>query len=126
MPVTWRWMYKRAHEGLNYRLRGFAGGRWATWCRPTSIVLLLTERCNARCVHCDIWKNRGQEEMPTVDQWKQVLTDLRTWLGPVQLTFSGGEALLRPVAPDLVAHGSSIGLFVEVLTHGYWVDQTRI
>jgi len=44
----------------------------------------------------------------------------------VQVTFSGGEALLKPFATDLVAHASSIGLFTEALTHGYWPDQARI
>src|SRR5215468_417782 len=110
--------YKRAYEGVNYRLRTFAGGRLANHCRPTSVAVLLTERCNARCVHCDIWKNRGQEDSPSVDQWKTVLKDLRHWLGPVQVTLTGGEALLRPFTPELVAHGTSLGLFVEILTHG--------
>ena len=61
-----------------------------------------------------------------VDQWKVVLADLRRWLGPVQTTFTGGEALLKPFAVDLVAHGTSLGLFVEILTHGYWPDQSKI
>ena len=73
----------RAHAAVNYRLRTIAGGRLASRCRPTSIAILLTERCNARCVHCDIWKNRGKEDSPTVDQWKTTLRDLRRWLGPV-------------------------------------------
>lgn len=111
---------------MNYRLRTFNGGRWADHCRPTSIIFLLSERCNARCVHCDIWKNRGQEHSPSVDQWKKVVSDLRAWLGPVQVTFSGGEALLIQTAPELIAHASSLGLFVEHLTHGYWADQTRV
>lgn len=124
--MLWGNFYRRAYEGVNYRLRTFAGGRWASRCRPTSIAILLTERCNARCVHCDIWKNRGKEEVPTVKQWKNVLDDLRDWLGPVQVVFTGGEALLMPFATEVVAHGSSIGLLVEHLTHGYWLDQSRI
>jgi MoaA/NifB/PqqE/SkfB family radical SAM enzyme len=119
-------LYARLHQALNLRLRTFAGGRWARWCRPTSIALLLTERCNARCVHCDIWKNRGQEDRPTFEQWKTVLRDLRRWLGPVHVVLTGGEALLVPFATDLVAHGSGLGLLVEHLTHGYWLDQSRI
>jgi hypothetical protein len=67
-------VYKRLYEGLNYRLRAVAGGRWASQCNPTSIVLLLTELCNARCLHCDIWKNRGKEDSPDFEQWKQVMT----------------------------------------------------
>ncbi len=95
-------------------------------CRPTSIVFLLTERCNARCVHCDIWKNRGREDGPSSEQWKTVLSDLRRWLGPVHVVFSGGEALLKPYTISLVAHGSTLGLYQEVLTHGYWSDQSKI
>ncbi len=119
-------LYRRAHSGLSYRLRTIAGGRLASFCRPVSIGLLISERCNARCVHCDIWKNRGQEDSPTVEEWKTLLRDLRQWLGPVHVVFSGGEALLRPYTTDLVAYGSSLGLFLEVLTHGYWMEQSRI
>lgn len=119
-------LYRRIYEGANYRLRTVARGRWASLCRPTSIVFLLTELCNARCVHCDIWKNRGKEASPAPDQWKSVLSDLRDWLGPVQVVFSGGEALLRPFTTELVAHCSSIGLLLEILTHGYWDDQSKI
>lgn len=119
-------VYKRVHEGLNYRLRTFAGGRWAARCRPVTIVFLLTERCNARCVHCDIWKNRGPEDSPPLEMLKATLRELRDWLGPVQVTFSGGEALLKPYTTELVKFGSDIGLLMEVLTHGYWEDQSRI
>src|SRR5215470_5196949 len=118
--------YKRVYEAVNYHLRGFAGGRWTGYCRPTWVGVLLTERCNARCVHCDIWKNRGQEDSPSFDQWKVVLTDVRRWLGPMQTTLTGGEALLKPFAIDLLSHGTSIGLFMELLTHGYWPDQSKI
>jgi MoaA/NifB/PqqE/SkfB family radical SAM enzyme len=77
-------------------------------------------------VHCDIWKNREKEDSPTVEQWKKVLLDLRKWLGPVQVTFAGGEALLKPFTPEIVAYGTSIGLFIELLTHGYWEEQAKI
>jgi len=118
--------YKRVYEAVNYRLRTFAGGRLAKHCRPTWVVALLSERCNARCVHCDIWKNRGKEDSPSFEQWKGILTDVRRWLGPIQTTLTGGEAMLKPYAIDLVAYGTSIGLFMEILTHGYWPDQSKI
>jgi MoaA/NifB/PqqE/SkfB family radical SAM enzyme len=119
-------IYRRLYEAASYRLRTLAGGRLAGWCRPASIVILTTELCNARCVHCDMWKNSGKEDSPAAEQWKRVLSDLRAWLGPVQVCFSGGEALLRPFTTELVEYASQIGLFVEVLTHGYWKDQTVI
>jgi MoaA/NifB/PqqE/SkfB family radical SAM enzyme len=118
--------YRRFYEGMNYRLRTFAGGKMAAHCRPTSIALLMTERCNARCIHCDIWKNRGREERPTLSEWKVVLGDLRRWLGPVHVVLTGGEALLNRDTLELVAYGSSIGLYVELLSHGFWEDQSKI
>ena len=124
--ITPNLIRRRAYEATNYRLRTFAGGRFAAKCRPTSIAILLTERCNARCIHCDIWKNRGQEDSPSAAQWQQVLKDLRRWLGPVHVVLSGGEALLKGFTIDLVQYGSSIGLYVELLTHGYWTDQGKI
>jgi len=126
MPGILTRIYQRGYAGLNYRLRTVAGGRFATFCRPVSIGFVITERCNARCLHCDIWKNRGKEERVEPEAWRRVLTDLRRWLGPVHVFFSGGEALLYPHTVDLVSHAVSAGLFVEVLTHGYWPDQRRI
>ena len=126
MTLTAGAIYRRFYEGANHRLRTFAGGRFANRCRPTAIMFLLTELCNARCVHCDIWKNKGKEESPTAEQWSQVLDDLRSWLGPVSIVFTGGEALLKPYATELAARASARGFHVEFLTHGYWKDQSRI
>jgi MoaA/NifB/PqqE/SkfB family radical SAM enzyme len=117
---------RRLHEGISYRLRTFAGGRLSSYCRPTSIVLSLTDRCNAHCIHCDIWKNRGKEDRPSLSQWRVLIADLREWLGPVQVTFSGGEALLNRDTIELLSYGSSLGLFMELLTHGFWENQARI
>jgi MoaA/NifB/PqqE/SkfB family radical SAM enzyme len=118
--------YKRLYEGINYGLRTVAAGRLADYCRPTSITFALTNRCNARCLHCDIWKNRGPEQTLTIDQWRRVLTDLRCWLGRVQITFSGGEALMQPFAVDVIKDAVDAGLIVEVLSNGYWNNQQRI
>jgi MoaA/NifB/PqqE/SkfB family radical SAM enzyme len=117
---------ERVHCAVNYRLRTIAGGRLASYCRPTGISILLTERCNARCLHCDIWKNRGKEAAPSAEIWKTTLRDLWQWLGPVHVVFTGGEALLMPFAAEVVAYASSLGLLVEHLTHGFWLDQNRI
>src|SRR5712691_9391168 len=71
---------RRVYAGLNYRLRTFARGRFASACRPTSIALLMGERCNARCIYCDIWKNSGGEDSPSYEQWQAVLRDPHDWL----------------------------------------------
>jgi MoaA/NifB/PqqE/SkfB family radical SAM enzyme len=126
MPTKVAELRERVHSAVNYRLRTFAGGRLASHCRPTEIAVLLTERCNARCLHCDIWKNRGKESAPSAQEWKTAMRDLRRWLGPVHVIFTGGEALLMPFAAEVVAFASRQGLLVEHLTHGFWLEQSRI
>jgi len=126
MGKSLQYLQRRVHESLNYRLRTFAGGRLAHHCRPADALILLTENCNAKCVHCDIWKNTFREDNAMADHWKRTLTDLREWLGPIHVYFTGGEALMKPFAPEVVSHAVDLGLFVEFLTHGYWEDQTKI
>ena len=36
-----------------------------------------------------------------------MVRDLRRWLGPVHIVFTGGEALLMPFASEVVAYASS-------------------
>ncbi len=117
---------RRTHERLNSVLRRLGGKRLSSYVRPMCPLILLTERCNAKCVHCNIWQNRGKEDSPTLEQWKTLVCDLRSWLGPTQIVFTGGEALLKPFTIELVKHASSLGMFVEILTHGYWDDQSKI
>src|SRR5262245_40963327 len=123
---SWNELRRRTYLAMNYRLRTFAGGRMADRCRPTDLAFLMTNLCNAKCVHCDIWKNKGKDDTPTVEQYKATLTEIRSWLGPVHVYFTGGEALLRPYVPEVLGHAAKIGLFAEILTHGYWDDQSRI
>jgi MoaA/NifB/PqqE/SkfB family radical SAM enzyme len=124
--MTFAEVYNRVHAAANVRLGRVANGSLAHLGRPTVISIGITARCNARCVHCNIWRNKGPEELATLADWKRCLSELRDWLGPVQVTLTGGEALLRAHVVEVVAHGSAIGLLMEHLTHGFWRDQTRV
>ena len=57
-----------------------------------------------------------------LEEWTRLLDHLRRWLGPVHLVLTGGEALLRPFTPELLAHGVSRGFYMELLTNGYRND----
>ena len=122
MKLTWQ----RIAGALNSRIVYIGGSRFGGLCRPAGATFLLTERCNAKCLHCDIWKNRGIEKSPGLEGWSKVLRDLHSWVGPIPIVFTGGEALLRPYTLDLVAEATSLGFPLEVLTNGYWRDQTKI
>jgi len=63
--------------------------------KPTHLALLVTGKCNARCIMCDIWKEgivQGSEM--TLDEYGRLL-DNRLLSEIRSVVLSGGEALLR-------------------------------
>ncbi len=92
------------------------------WGRPWEVWIKITERCNARCRMCEIWKNPKRQELST-EQWRSILTDLRGWIGRRYIWFTGGEAFLRRDLLDLVRHCRSIGLKVGIISNGALIDR---
>lgn len=87
--------------------------------RPLSVACILTNRCNFRCVYCDI-PDHADKEMSTA-QWKNGLTELAA-AGLLRASFSGGEALLRPDALEIIAHARTLGLSTSLNSNGWLTD----
>lgn len=62
---------------------------------PKSAFISVTMLCNSRCIHCDIWKNKGMDFLPV-----SVYQKLPSSLEMVDIT--GGEPFLRNDIPDIV------------------------
>lgn len=62
---------------------------------PSSAFIAVTMLCNSRCIHCDIWKNKGLDFLP-VDIYRKLPDTLEM----VDLT--GGEPFLRNDIPEIV------------------------
>lgn len=79
-------LHEAAHNLVSRRVR----------LRPTALNLLVTARCNARCVMCNIWstgKTEARNDLPLSAYRTLVESEL---VGCVrQVMVSGGEALLR-------------------------------
>ncbi|MEW6418498.1 MAG: radical SAM protein [Nitrospirota bacterium] len=120
--------YKTLLYDLNYYyarlLRELAYLTGGSFGKPTSVIALLTNRCNARCVHCHSWKLPHIEEM-TTEEWKKTFHELRRWLGPVFISITGGETLLKKDAIDLSEYAAQLGFWVEYLTNGYLMDMAK-
>lgn len=78
-------------------------------------TLLLTERCNSRCVTCDYWRH-GRTTM-NLDAVQRLLPSLRR-LGTQVVLLSGGEPLLNPEWPQIAALLRDNGLYTWLLTSG--------
>ncbi|MBL7086735.1 MAG: radical SAM protein [Candidatus Cloacimonetes bacterium] len=90
---------------------------------PVRVTLTLTNRCNARCIMCDRWKNKTKE-LPT-EKWKDIISQLKI-SGVRALTFLGGEAFLRDDLFELIQYAKEENLSTTLITNGllltYHVD----
>ncbi len=74
---------------------------------PFSMTFILTHRCNFRCEYCNI-PDAADREM-TTRELCNALDELAA-AGLVRASFSGGEALLRKDAREIIRHARSLGL----------------
>ena len=93
--------------------------------KPLAPILVLTNRCNARCVHCLSWKLKSQENEMTTLEWKSTLDELRKWLGPVSISITGGEILLKKDAIEIVEYAAMLGFRVSLLTNGFLMTHEK-
>jgi radical SAM protein with 4Fe4S-binding SPASM domain len=83
---------------------------------PYRMDLALTYRCQNDCPHCYVGRPAGFPEIST-EQWKRVID--RCWeLGIPHLTFTGGEATLRPDLAELLQYAEDVGLITGLQTNG--------
>jgi radical SAM protein with 4Fe4S-binding SPASM domain len=83
---------------------------------PYRMDLALTYRCQNECPHCYVDRPRDFPELSTED-WKRAID--RCWeLGIPHLTFTGGEATLRPDLVELVRYAEEVGLVTGLQTNG--------
>lgn len=80
------------------------------------LILYPHSRCNCRCLMCDIWRDRGRQEISAED----VAGWLAEWrsLGVQRVVLSGGEALLHSHLWDLCALLKDQGIGITILTTG--------
>jgi len=94
---------------------------------PLAVDLKITERCNSRCVTCDVWKSEYIEKYAKTDITVQELTDIFHQLkdlGIKTIGFSGGEPLLRKDIGELVRNAKEITKAkVYVVTNGLLLEK---
>jgi len=91
-------------------------------CKPTSIHLSITNKCSLKCKQCDIWKNQHNNEMST-DEIKQVISDLKRWLGSFTLNLAGGEPFTRRDIFDIIDYSTKNQVEVSITSNGYLINK---
>lgn len=85
--------------------------------KPYDATVMITENCNSRCITCNIWKTNHTNEYST-EEFEDVMKQMRD-LGIKNITFTGGEPLLRDDIGILVKRARELGFKkVAVKTNG--------
>jgi len=98
-------------------LRERLGPPWKVPPPPTTVDLQPTLRCPLQCRYCDLWKADPSNELGLED-WINVLRELAAWIGPCHCILGGGEPLMAPFLPSLIAEATRLGLRTTVATSG--------
>ncbi len=84
---------------------------------PIEASIKVTENCNSRCITCDVWKNKFQQES-TTQELENIFYQLKE-IGVRMIGFTGGEPLLRNDIGELIKKAKKItGAQVYIVTNG--------
>jgi PqqA peptide cyclase len=93
---------------------------------PLALIAELTHRCPLHCVYCSnpLELTQRAAELST-DDWSRVFREAAA-LGVLQADFTGGEPLTRPDILDLIRAARAAGLYVNLITSGMPLDESRL
>jgi pyrroloquinoline quinone biosynthesis protein E len=93
---------------------------------PLALIAELTHRCPLHCVYCSnpLELTRRADELST-EVWSRVFREAAE-AGVLQIDFTGGEPLARPDLADLIRNARAAGLYVNLITSGLPLDETRL
>ncbi|MBL7159454.1 radical SAM protein [Candidatus Microgenomates bacterium] len=92
--------------------------------KPLYVGLSVGTICNFRCKQCDLWRVPTRpEKYLTTKQVKSILKDLRNWLGPFRLFFTGSEPFLREDIVEILKFASKKNIYTILTSNGWLVDE---
>src|SRR5271168_616111 len=98
----------------------------STVANPLALIAELTHRCPLHCVYCSnpLELQARNLELST-EEWTRVFHEAAA-LGVLQADFTGGEPLTRPDILDLIRAARAAGLYVNLITSGLPLDESRL
>ena len=93
---------------------------------PLALIAELTHRCPLHCVYCSnpLEMQSRVNELPT-EVWSRVFKEAAE-AGVLQADFTGGEPLARTDIVDLIHAARTAGLYVNLITSGLPMDETKL
>ncbi|HUU00898.1 MAG TPA: radical SAM protein [Myxococcota bacterium] len=87
---------------------------------PSLAEIALTYACQNRCLFCYASSphRAGEHRLMSTDEVKRVMDKIFHQAHVPSLSFTGGEATLRPNLPELIAYGKQVGFRINLITNG--------
>jgi MoaA/NifB/PqqE/SkfB family radical SAM enzyme len=89
---------------------------------PYLIYFSVTYRCNARCITCLRWQNKIDNKELSIEECKEVISQLSAWLGSCNVSFTGGEPFVKEGFYDLLSYAGNLKLCTNVSSNGIVFD----
>jgi len=91
--------------------------------QPYLVYFSVTYRCNAKCITCLRWQNDSQHEELSFAECKEAILQLRSWIGPCSISFTGGEPFVKEDFCELLKFSNSLNICTTVSTNGIVFEQ---
>jgi MoaA/NifB/PqqE/SkfB family radical SAM enzyme len=116
--------------GRNYLLESLAV-RFPEKCllapKPLYVGLSVGTVCNLRCRHCDLWKiSKKAKDYLTFNQIRGILKEIREWLGPFRLVFTGAEPLVRKDILKIISFCSQNDIHTVLNSNAWLIDKKMV
>lgn len=96
------------------------------WCGPILVSLIVTYRCNARCLMCNFPERVDKRKLEyDTREFFSIIDGLRK-IGTLSVSFSGGEPLLRRDIFDLISYTKKQGMLTQMPTNGFLLNDQNI
>lgn len=89
--------------------------------KPLLLHYYLTNRCNARCVFCEIWKEQPKLDADITDVYNNLAAARRK--GCSFVDFTGGEPLTYKELPEVLRKAKKLGFATSVTTNCILFEQ---
>lgn len=113
------WATKKLY--LRHEIAGSLNGR-----KPHRLLLGVTEKCQCSCVHCGLGLHAAADEPELTETEVQEILKAARELGVLDVTFFGGEPLLRNDLAAMVKSAQRYGFITKVFTNGLGLEESRV
>lgn len=105
-----------------YKGMKFCNGRYV----PNRVMVDVTNRCNLNCIHCSQNSQRKVDKLePSKEFIFCIFNEVKKAMIP-RVFILGGEPFMRKDLLEIIGYGISIGLKIDVISHGLFLSKNII